>query len=118
MLNISEILDDPDFVEEVTFILVAEDGIETTVVHPTTNVQPATANSLQRLEVLERSKPYMQVFTKSSCYIKNGDYMIYNGEKWRCVTDEDWRKYGYCDGIFVRYSGVSDINSEVPDPLS
>jgi hypothetical protein len=117
MLNISEVLDDRDFVETVTFLLVQEDGTEKEVTHATTNVQPATANALQRLDVLERSKPYMQVFTKTSCPIKNGDYMIYNNEKWRCVTDEDWSRYGYYDGIFVRYVGASDVDSEVPNPL-
>lgn len=118
MLNIAELLDDDDFIQTVTFNLVQSDGTEKQVIHANTCVQPATANALQRLPELERSKPYLQVFTKTDCPIKNGDYMIFKGEKWRCVTDEDWSDYGYYDGIFVRYSGASDVDSEVPDPNS
>lgn len=117
MLNIEELLDDDDFVQTVVFTLVKADGTEIELSHANTCVQPASGNALQRLPELERSKPYLQVFTKTNCPIKNGDYMTYKGEKWRCVTDEDWSDYGYYDGIFIKYTGASDINSEVPDPF-
>ena len=81
MLDIAELLDDDDFIQTVTFNLVQSDGTEKQVTHANTCVQPATANALQRLPELERSKPYLQVFTKTDCPIKNGDYMIFKGEK-------------------------------------
>lgn len=117
MLDIEELLDDDDFIQTVVFTLVQSDGTEIELPHANTCVQPASGNALQRLPELERSKPYLQVFTKTNCPIKNGDYMTYKGEKWRCVTDEDWSDYGYYDGIFIKYTGASDINSEVPDPF-
>ena len=85
MLGISEILDDPDFIQTVQFGIVTRslDGdIETLKSHANTNVQPASANALQRLPEAERSKPTLQVFTKKEFKIQNGDYMYFNGKKW------------------------------------
>lgn len=107
MLDISELLDDPDFVQSIIF----EHGT-----HPNTCVQPASGNALQRLPEGERSKPSYQVFTKSNFPIKNGDIMFYKGEKYRCVTDENWSDYGYYDGIFQLYSGAQEINHGGFDP--
>lgn len=124
MLDISEILDDEDFIESVEFGIVTrgQDSFgnpkdtEELKTHHNTNVQPASGNSLQRLPEGERSKPHLQVFTKKEFKIQNGDYMYYDGKKWRCVTDENWSRYGYYDGIFALYSGAQDIESETPNP--
>lgn len=115
MLDISEILDDEDFIQPVTFGILVN-GVEQKKTHRTTNVQQASPNTLQRLDVNERSKPYLQVFTKASFHVKNGDYMYFKGKKWRCVIDEDWSDYGYYDTVFVQYSGASAIDSKTPDP--
>lgn len=80
------------------------------------NVQPASGASLQRLDVGERTKESLQVFTRKYMKISNGDYMTYEGRKYRCVTEENWSKYGYYDGIFQLYSGAQDINNTTPDP--
>lgn len=82
------------------------------------NVQPASGNALQRLPEGERSKPSFQVFTRQDFKISNGDYMYYKGNKYRCVTDEDWSDYQYYDGIFIKYSGAQDINSEGFKPFA
>lgn len=119
MLNISEILDDEDFIQTVEFGIVVQtlDGeSETRESHANTNVQPASGDVLERLDVGERSKPTMQVFTKEGFPIKNGDYMYFKNQKWRCVTDENWSDYGYYDGLFQLYSGAQDVESESPDP--
>lgn len=126
MLDISELLDDEDFIQTVEFGIVNQlsngDGepLETEVMdsHPNTNVQPASGAALQRLPEGERTKDIQQVFTKSSFPIKNGDYMYYDGIKYRCITKENWSKYGYYDGLFIRYEGSQEINSEGFDPFA
>lgn len=82
------------------------------------NVQPASGNVLQRLPEAERSKPSLQVFTRKDFKISNGDYLYFKGNKYRCIVDEDWSDYGYYDGIFIKYSGAQDINSEGFDPFA
>lgn len=119
MLDISELLDDEDFIQSITFEVVAQsttsdgDPLETTstVIHCNTNVQPASGATLQRLPEGERTKDVLQVFTKTDLIIKTGDYMLFNGLKYRCVTTEDWSQYGYSDSIFIRYEGSQDIDS-------
>lgn len=126
LLNIEELLDDEDFIKPVTFEIVTQSTtatggpLETTVqvTHDNTNVQPASGATLQRLPEGERTKDILQVFTKSSLVIKNGDYMLFNGRKYRCITTEDWSQYGYSDSIFIRYEGSQDINSEGFDPFA
>ena len=126
LLDISEILDDPDFIQTVEFGIVTQsstgtgDPLETEVrsSHDNTNVQPASGATLQRLPEGERTKDVLQVFTKSSFPIKNGDYMYYEGLKYRCITEENWSKHGYYDAIFIRYEGSQDITSEGFDPFA
>lgn len=148
MLDISEILDDPDFIEQVEFGIVSDEGNSfgfddffgvlgfgegrfvklrepdekgnpkeyESIYCAWANVQPASGSVLQRLPEGERSKPSFQVFTKKDFKIGNGDYLYYGGEKYRCMTDENWSDYGYYDGLFQLYSGAQDIESESPDP--
>lgn len=116
MLDIQEILFDPDFIQSVEFGILGANDAETRLTHNNTNVQPASGNVLQRLPEGERSKPTLQVFTLKSFPIKNRDYMYFNGQKWRCVTDEDWSQYGYYDGLFQLYSGAQDNTLPTPDP--
>ena len=126
LLDISEILDDPDFIQTVEFGIVTQsstgtgDPLETEVrsSHDNTNVQPASGATLQRLPEGERTKDVLQVFTKSSFPIKNGDYMYYEGLKYRCITEENWSKHGYYDAIFIRYEGSQDITSKGFDPFA
>lgn len=126
LIDIEELLDDEDFIQSVTFEVVTQsttsdgDPLETksTVIHRNTNVQPASGAALQRLPEGERTKDVLQVFTKTDLIIKTGDYMLFNGLKYRCVTTEDWSQYGYSDSIFIRYEGSQDINSEGFDPFA
>ena len=148
MLDISEILDDPDFIQTVEFGIVSDtanpfgfdgffgnlgfdEGCFVRLREPDAygnpqefesiyrvwaNVQPASANALQRLPELERSKPTLQVFTRKDFQISNGDYLYFGGNKYRCITTEDWSQYGYYDGLFTLYSGAQDITNTTPDP--
>ena len=119
MLDISEILDDPDFIQAVEFGIVTRSlngDTEVRTSHANTNVQPASANALQRLPELERSKPTLQVFTKKEFKIQNGDFMYFKDQKWRCVTDEDWSQFGYYDGLFQLYNGAQEPSNQTPDP--
>lgn len=118
MLDISEVLDDEDFIQSVEFGILGAGDVETKTVHNNTNVQPASGATLQRLPEAERTKPVLQVFTKSSFPIKNRDYMYFNGQKWRCITTEDWSQHGYYDGLFTLYSGAQDITNPTPDPYA
>lgn len=93
---------------------------ETTVMvtHDNTNVQPASGAVLQRLPEGERTKDILQVFTKVDCPLKTGDYMLFNGVKYRCTTTENWSQYGYYDTLFIRYDAVTDIDSEGFEPFA
>jgi len=126
MLDISELLDDEDFIQTVEFGIVTQSTddsggpleTEQRDSHPNTNVQPASGASLQRLPEGERTKDVQQVFTKSSFPLKNGDYMYYDGKKYRCTTEENWSKYGYYDALFIRYEGSQEINSQGFEPFA
>ena len=82
------------------------------------NVQPASGAALQRLSEGERTKPTYQVFTRKDFQISNGDYLYFGGNKYRCVTTEDWSQHGYYDGLFTLYSGAQDITNPTPDPYA
>lgn len=126
LLNISEILDDPDFIQTVEFGIVNQstnndgDPLETEVrsSHSNTNVQPASGATLQRLPEGERTRDILQVFTKSEFPTKNGDYMYFNNLKYRCVTTENWSQYGYYDSLFIRYEGAAEITSTGFNPFA
>lgn len=126
LLNIAELLDDEDFIQSITFDIVTQsttdDGspLETLspITHDNTNVQPASGAVLQRLPEGERTKDPLQVFTQVSCPLKNGDYMYFNGKKYRCYTTEDWSQYGYYDAIFIRYEGAQEITSAGFNPYA
>lgn len=117
MINISEVLDDPLFIQPIEFGIISNktnsngDVVETEVrsTHANTNVQPASAAVLQLLPEGERTKEIYQVFTKAYFPLKNGDYMYYLGNKYRCYMIEKWEQYGYSDGIFIKYSGAQEI---------
>ena len=126
LLDISEILDDPDFIQTVEFGIVTQstnatgDPLETELrqSHDNTNVQPASGATLQRLPEGERTRDVLQVFTKSEFPLKNGDYMYFGGFKYRCITTENWTQYGYSDSIFIRYEGATDIAGEGFSPFT
>lgn len=126
LLNISEILDDPDFIQTVEFGRIFSSTndygepveLEIKNTHSNTNVQPASGATLQRLPEGERTRDVLQVFTKSSFPIKNSDYMYFKGLKYRCITTEDWSEHGYYDGLFIRYEGAAEITSEGFNPFA
>lgn len=118
MLDISEILDDEDFIQSVEFGILGAGDLETRSTHNNTNVQPASGATLQRLPEGERTKPTYQVFTRKDFQISNGDYLYFGGNKYRCITTEDWSQHGYYDGLFTLYSGAQDITNHTPDPYA
>lgn len=119
MLNIRENLLDPDFIQPIEFGIVTTTMQGETVewkTHNNTCVQSASGAVLQRLLEAERTKPSYDVFTLDSFPLKNGDYMMYKGQKYRCVTQDNFDDYGYYNGIFQLYSGAQDIENPTPDP--
>lgn len=119
MLNIRENLLDPDFIQPIEFGIVTRslDGESVEwLVHENTCIQSASGAPLQRLPELERSKPSYDVFTLDTFPLKNGDYLKYKGQTYRCVTQDNFEDYGYYNGIFQLYSGAQDTENPTPDP--
>ena len=46
MLDISEVLDDADFIQSVEFGILGAGDVETKTIHNNTNVQPASGGSI------------------------------------------------------------------------
>lgn len=119
MLNISELLDDPDFIQPINFGITTKTLSGETIqwkVYNNTCVQSAGGAALQRLDVGERTKDIQDVFTKEDFPLKNGDYMEYKGKKYRCITEDNFDDYGYYNGLFMLYSGAQDNTLPTPDP--
>lgn len=116
LLNISELLDDPLFVQDIevgitTRTIVNGKPVESVAWEVlSANIQPLDDAQLQRLPEAERFKPSKQFFTNVKS-IKVGDYLKHKGQTYRAVTDQDFDEYGYADNIFILYDGVEDINN-------
>lgn len=116
LIDISELLDDPLFVEPIE-VGISTRGFDAfgdpteTVVWQTieANVQTVGDDALQRLEPAERYKPTRQFFT-NRIEVRVGDYFKEYGKTYRCITDQDFKKYGYSDSIGMLYNGVEDKN--------
>lgn len=116
LIDISELLDDPLFVEptEVGISTRGFDGLGNpteTVAWQTVeaNTQTVGDDALQRLDPAERYKPTRQFFT-NRIEVREGDYFKEYGKVYRCITDQDFKKYGYSDCIGMLYNGVEDKN--------
>lgn len=118
LINISEILDDPLFVEPI------EVGITTRIISEDTglpyesvawqtvkaNVQTVSDDQLQRLPDAERYKPSRQFFS-NQVELREGDYFKEFGKVYRCIADQDFKKHGYSDCIGILYNGAEVIKN-------
>lgn len=116
MINISELLDDEDFIEPIEIGKTTRGfdskGKPTESVAWETvmcNVQPVADDVLQRLDPAERYKPNRQLFT-NRIELRVGDYFKERDQVYRCITDQDFKKYGYSDCIGILYNGVEVID--------
>jgi hypothetical protein len=73
-------------------------------------VQPAGKDDLELLEEGQRYKPTKLVHTASPLTV--GDYMFFEGYKWRIVNSQDWSSYGYYHSIAIRYDGTEASDSD------
>lgn len=118
LINISELLDDPLFVQDIevgkTVRTIDSLGNPQETVTWSTylcNIQTVSDDALQRLAEAERYKPNRQFFT-NQLEVRIGDYFKYRGQTYRCVTDQDFEDYGYSDCIGMLYNGVEDQNND------
>lgn len=114
LINISEILNDPLFVEPIKVGITTRGfdarGLPTETIAWQTvdaNVQPLSDDQLQRLPEAERYKASRQFFT-NKLEVREGDYFKEYGKTYRCITDQDFKKHGYSDCIGIMYNGVED----------
>lgn len=116
LINISELLNDPLFVEDVEVGITTQSIVNGNPVESIqwvvllANIQPLGNEALQRLPEAERFKAQYQFFTNVRS-VKVGDYLKHKGQTYRAVTDQDFDEYGYADNIFILYDGVEDINN-------
>lgn len=117
LINISELLDDPLFVEPTevgitTRTLVNGKPVESVVWQTVdANTQTVSDDQLQRLPEGEKYKPMRQFFT-NRIEVREGDYFKEFGKTYRCVADQDFKKYGYSDCIGILYNGTEDIKED------
>lgn len=116
LINISELLDDPLFVQDIevgitTRTIDAFGDPKESVAWSTVlaNVQTTADDQLQRLPEAERYRPNRQLFT-NRIELRVGDYFKYRGQTYRCGADQDFEDYGYADVIGVLYTGVESDN--------
>lgn len=116
LINISELLNDPLFVEDVEVGITTQSIVNGNPVESIqwvvllANIQPLGDEALQRLPEAERFKAQYQFFTNVRS-VKTGDYLRMGGKTFRAITDQDFDKYGYADNIFILYDGVEDMNN-------
>ncbi len=134
MINLAEVVDDPDLA--TTFIVVRATGMFSTtgltagewvpthtagidcvgVVNP--NPKP---DALLALPEGLRGKQAIQVFTRTRLYLGDGenesgdttDYIQWNGELWKVALLKNWSDFGFWQAIATQ-SGRSDIGEQVP----
>lgn len=134
MIDLSELIDDPDFSQPGVFERVHRKFNDDGVVIETPSVdgwgrydgvtgdktafrktmpaiiQPADKDDLERLPEGERHNPTLSVFTHEQ--ISAGDYLIYKGERWRAIGKSNWSDYGYYDSLFIRYEDTETDDSD------
>lgn len=115
--NFNPVFRNPYFKQKVRFSLVtketndfgqpdvAEEDITLTAI-----VYPSTPDELAILPEGERHKSAYTVFTKRK--VSHGDYMHYNGIRYKLMTMEAWDHYGYFASLAIRYDGTTSYDSE------
>lgn len=115
MIDISELIGDPDFSIVMTITRVAgsrdADGNYTTVTTTVPNVaavvQPASPDDTQALPEGYRNSRAVLVHTlvplqgADSNSIDSGDRFTYDGKTWLVVSCEDWSDQGYWESIAI-----------------
>ena len=117
MRHFNPIFKNPYFKQKVRFSIVSKETndfgqpeITTDDVILTAIVYPSTPDELAILPEGERHKSAYTVFTKRK--VSHGDYMLYNGIRYKLMTMEAWNHYGYFASLAVRYDGTTSDDSE------
>lgn len=119
--HFNPIFKDPYFRQKVKFSLNIKDTndfgqpeLSTEDVTLTSIVYPSTPDELAILPEGERHKSAYTVFTKRQ--VSHGDYMFYNGIRYKLMTMEAWNHYGYYASLAIRYDGTEADDSEGFEP--
>ncbi len=119
MIDLSELIDDPDFSQAGSFFRVKQTVVDGELAEVKTPVsaqciiQPFGNEDFQALPEGDKYKPHIRIFTAVDLNV--GDYLDYQGERWRVIKKGNWSDYGYYDYAAVRYVGTEDINSKQPE---
>ena len=116
MINVSELIHDPDFATEITVVrrtkakldhgraTVTESEFKTIGI-----VQPATAEQLQQLSNIDVSKPAetlsLYVLEKLTAGNEQGEYsdlLRIKGHDYACLQVEDFSRHGYYHALASR----------------
>lgn len=115
--NFNSIFRNPYFKQKVKFSLttkVTNDFGQPDITEEEVNlisiVYPSTPDELAILPEGERYKSAYTVFTKRQ--VSHGNYMFYNGIRYKLMTMEPWNHYGYYASLAIRYDGSSAGDSE------
>lgn len=113
-LDTTELMSDPDFVDEVVQISRASqvnsrgENILTSCNTPTVgSVQPADGKMIQRLPEAERIGNFMSFWLKGTIVAsapgKYTDILVFRGQRFQVKTVFDWSTWGagWCEGLCV-----------------
>ncbi|MCG9064713.1 hypothetical protein LH425_06600 [Laribacter hongkongensis] len=110
MLDVSEIFDDPDLAQEVDFEIrggsfdaSGQWVDEYTPVTMTAVVHATKPDDLTLLPEGERHLPARKVMTTRPLAV--GDFLLYQGARWRVSASSDWSEYGFHNAIAIRHNG-------------
>lgn len=103
-LDVSDVLDDPDFNEDFVLIRrqrITEDGIGKVIEHVFNFrgvIQPATSRTLERLNQGDWKNGGLEIWSKKKMEVNTNlllpDEIIFEDNRYICTSDQDWSHYG------------------------
>ena len=113
-IDVTELLGDPDFVDEVELITrtpfinsLGENELKEVVCQTVGSVQPASGRVLQRipeaLRVANMSSFWLKGTITASSPGKYSSILVFRGKRYQVQTVFDWTNFGegYCEGTCV-----------------
>ena len=106
MINVSELILDPEFNQKITLRISDKFGENFTDKVIDSVVVPVTPQDLLRLPEGERTAPSIKIYTLEP--VKLGDRFLFKGSEYRVLVSNDWSDYGVYNSISTKYVGTEN----------
>lgn len=117
MIEINEIIDDPDFAQTFTVYRSSGDFVNGRWVETTTEVSlegvilPASAKELNQLPEADRLTGSISIYSKSQLYLtsndeqRTSDKILWKEQQWKLISVENYSDFGFYHAMAQRISG-------------